>query len=636
MPFNPSDYNEVNLDRYRVFLKSLNHPTVSIEKTVDDAVTNIIKKNAKSFVIYGEPQSGKTSMMIALTSKLLDENFRFIVILVQDNLALEEQNRERFQFSTLNPTPKRLEDILPKDVNIEDREVIVFCKKNSQNLLRLIKRTDHIKNKIIIDDEADYASPNSKINRVGEKGDIEKTKINERIYDLIGKDGIYIGVTATPARLDLNNTFENENHRWVYFKPHAAYKGQDFFFPIASDGGKFSINYDLVTLKDQAHDPAKELRDSIFRFMVNATFLNLYRNHNETKNYIMLIHTSVKMENHAGDRRVTEETLSELAKRNSKKRIKYLEKIFDYALKKTNDDYKAKEITQFIAKNSDRYAIGVMNSSKHNKIDFDLKKFTITPSALFTISIGGNTISRGLTFNNLISMFFTRGVKTIMQQDTYIQRARMFGPRPDIESENFELTITDTLYHQWFSCFMLHRLSYLSAINNLHQVWVEGSRTRAVAPSSVDKSNVRIDKGEISFEKVKYKQQTEMNLSESKKQILLSLRKKLGNNFIPKHVIDFISAISVNKEDDIAIHKDGKIERWADADHKDISRARGIFGNFDYEKFPLAKHHFKIIYNDKGFARMFYNFRHGKVSFLRNTRNKIDPIDLNQFAQITQ
>ena len=123
---------------------------------------------------------------------------------------------------------KTLKTIL--DDKYEDREIIVFCKKNSQNLLRLIKRTDHIKNKIIIDDEADYASPNSKINRIGEKGDVEKTKINERIYDLIGKDGIYIGVTATPARLDLNNTFENENHRWVYFKPHAAYKGQDFSF----------------------------------------------------------------------------------------------------------------------------------------------------------------------------------------------------------------------------------------------------------------------------------------------------------------------------------------------------------------------------------------------------------------------
>ena len=67
--------------------------------------------------------------------------------------------------------------------------------------------------------------------------------------------------------------------------------------------------------------------------MVNATFLNLYKNQNIIKNYIMLIHTSVKMENHAGDRRVTEETLSELAKRNSKKRIKYLEKITNTKLK---------------------------------------------------------------------------------------------------------------------------------------------------------------------------------------------------------------------------------------------------------------------------------------------------------------
>ena len=86
MPFNPSDYNEVNLNRYKVFLNSLDHPTVSIEKTVEDAVTNITKKKAKSFVIYGEPQSGKTSMMIALTSKLLDENFRFIVIIFSVSL----------------------------------------------------------------------------------------------------------------------------------------------------------------------------------------------------------------------------------------------------------------------------------------------------------------------------------------------------------------------------------------------------------------------------------------------------------------------------------------------------------------------------------------------------------------------
>jgi len=41
-----------------------------IEKTVQDALDNL-KSGAKSFVIYGEPQSGKTEMMIVLTAKLL-------------------------------------------------------------------------------------------------------------------------------------------------------------------------------------------------------------------------------------------------------------------------------------------------------------------------------------------------------------------------------------------------------------------------------------------------------------------------------------------------------------------------------------------------------------------------------------
>ena len=116
--------------------------------------------------------------------------------------------------------------------------------------------------------------------------------------------------------------------------------------------------------------------------------------------------------------------------------------------------------------------------------------------------------------------------------------------------------------------------------------------------------------------------------------ILLEFNKNYGNEFLPMHVIDFIGAVSLNKDNEIAIHNSKNIKVWNDADHKDISRARGIFGNFDYNKFPLAKHHFMIVKNDQGFARLFYNFRHGKVSFLRNTKGKINPIDLNQFVQI--
>lgn len=41
-----------------------------IKSVVSTAIENI-QAGQKSFVIYGEPQSGKTEMMIALTAKLL-------------------------------------------------------------------------------------------------------------------------------------------------------------------------------------------------------------------------------------------------------------------------------------------------------------------------------------------------------------------------------------------------------------------------------------------------------------------------------------------------------------------------------------------------------------------------------------
>ena len=74
----------------------------------------------------------------------------------------------------------------------------------------------------MIDDEADYATPNAKVNAPG-----ARTKINELIEKLIGHGGRYIGVTATPARLDLNNTFSNDTSKWVQFPAHAQYTGQD-------------------------------------------------------------------------------------------------------------------------------------------------------------------------------------------------------------------------------------------------------------------------------------------------------------------------------------------------------------------------------------------------------------------------
>ena len=91
---------------------------------------------------------------------------------------------------------------------------------------------------------------------------------------------------------------------------------------------------------------------------------------------------------------------------------------------------KANDIAKYILSNADRNNIVVMNSDKEvNAAD---NRTATDPSAPFTVIIGGNIISRGVTFNNLLSMFFTRDVKHKLQQDTYIQRARMFGSRKGI------------------------------------------------------------------------------------------------------------------------------------------------------------------------------------------------------------
>jgi DNA replication protein DnaC len=63
-------------DRYSRQLARLRSQRIQIdciESAVKNAVANLAKTKTSSLVIYGEPQSGKTEMMICLTAKLLDE-----------------------------------------------------------------------------------------------------------------------------------------------------------------------------------------------------------------------------------------------------------------------------------------------------------------------------------------------------------------------------------------------------------------------------------------------------------------------------------------------------------------------------------------------------------------------------------
>lgn len=81
-------------DRYARQLARLQKagiPTACIEEAVAAAVDKL-NTDKSSLVVYGEPQSGKTEMMICLTAKLLDEGHAVIVHLMNDSVDLLSQN----------------------------------------------------------------------------------------------------------------------------------------------------------------------------------------------------------------------------------------------------------------------------------------------------------------------------------------------------------------------------------------------------------------------------------------------------------------------------------------------------------------------------------------------------------------
>lgn len=97
-------------------------------------------------------------------------------------------------------------------------------------------------------------------------------------------------------------------------------------------------------------------------------------------------------------------------------------------------------------------------------------------------------------------MFFTRNVANKLQQDTYIQRARMFGARGEY-LEHFELTIPAALYANWHKCFVFHKLALATIKNNMGSpVWIGDGRISVVSAASINKATVALDKGEMSFQ----------------------------------------------------------------------------------------------------------------------------------------
>ncbi|HEV7514534.1 MAG TPA: Z1 domain-containing protein, partial [Candidatus Acidoferrum sp.] len=464
-------------------VKAKGEQTDCIEEAVEGVINSLPKASTASLVVYGDPQSGKTEMMICLTARLLDASYKTIVHLMNDSVDLLAQNLGRFKLAGLAPAPRNAAD-LANSALVPGHATILFCKKNAKDLEKLIEALADSGPAVVIDDEADYATPNAKVNKN------EKTKINDLVSQLLAGGGKYIGVTATPARLNLNNTFDNKPETWVKFKPHKAYTGQDTFFPQNA-----GVPYRLTLLSGTGS--TEDAHRALARFLVTVAFLNTEATEasRPEENYTMLVHTSGKTEDHTTDRKIIESAMADLVSQKGPGFESLGQMIYEQAaILYPNSD--PGELTTYVLANASRSSVIVLNSNRDRASAGERPTVPTTP---FTVIIGGNIVSRGVTFPNLLSMFFTRDVRTKLQQDTYIQRARMFGARGKY-LEHFELTIPARLYGDWRRCFAFHRLA-LQTIekDKVSPVWVGDPRISIAASSSIDRGTVDLAKGEMSF-----------------------------------------------------------------------------------------------------------------------------------------
>lgn len=575
-----------------------------IQKAVENATKNLADAQRGSLVVYGDPQSGKTEMMICLTARLQDMGYRVIVHLMNDSVDLLAQNLDRFRLARLAPAPRNAVELAGIQL-LPEQSAVVFCKKNKNNLRSLITSLENIPSVVVIDDEADYATPNSKVNRQ------QLSRINELVTQLVGTQGKYIGVTATPARLNLNNTLNNKVRDWVRFPSHAAYTGQDTFFPRNQ-----VVAYRLVLLPGIG--TREDLEQAFLRFLVTVAHLNT-RGADE-RNFTFLVHTSGKKGDHVVDRGVVDEILLALSAR-TEPRVHALVRALAQEAEVLYPSDDASRLVTYVLDNITRNTVIVLNSERDRGSAGDSPT---APKCPFTVIVGGNIVSRGVTFPNLLSMFFTRDVGGKLQQDTYIQRARMFGARGGY-LPHFELTIPTQLYADWHRCFVFHRLA-LESIERTHRapVWIEDPRIAATAGTSVDLNTVNISQGEMGFLVFDCPDPGQLDqiilVAPTEIETLERLGAAVGDG-LPQFLVDYLKVALEAEPGTLAIHVCGSIATYkgADTNKDEISRRRGFIGTPQLQLgvYPNARHHIKIFHNGRGKARLFYKSLSG-TQFVQN------------------
>lgn len=432
----------------------------------DPGVRGLKKKG----LVLGYVQSGKTANYTAVIAKAADAGYRMFIILsgMHNNLRRQTQARIDRDLGTKEHAWAALTD--------EDRDFgsvlngaslmakgvhsIAVVKKNGSRLRRLrdwlrdidpdVRARSPI---LILDDEADQATPNSMAARD------EVSRINALLREIWSevKTGSYVGYTATPfANVFMDPDDERDLYPsdFILDLPRSAdYFGAERIFgrTALDDADEPDDGLDMVRVvpEEQAQvlrppsrrvdqltfDP--ELPDSLcdaVRWFIVATAIRQARGQTEAHNS-MLVHTSAYVTPHFRMRDRLTDLVSRIkgdiaAGSTEDLRKTYFDEAHRAAHLTAQDTPPWSEIEPHLQSVVSNLRVLVDNGSSEDRLNYDRTDHDGKKLAETVIAVGGSTLSRGLTLEGLTVSFFVRTSNTY---DTLLQMGRWFGYRSGYE-----------------------------------------------------------------------------------------------------------------------------------------------------------------------------------------------------------
>lgn len=369
------------------------------------------------------------------------------------------------------------------NLNNTTSPIVLVIKKNTnvlEQLLEWLKGKDlSEKSLLLIDDEADNASVNT------QKEYAQITAINRKIRLVLKsfKKSAYVGFTATPfANIFINPLFEeNEENRDLYPSDFiiSLVSPDNYFGPqkvFGEEEAKDSKYTELLPDEDtadvlsdwQRYFPVKQkkgitchevngLPESL-KQAINLFIFNVYvRNQRgfTNKHNSMLIHVSCLVDMHKAIKDQVERYLNVLEEnirnysgmKSTQEYTKFIEplkKQFNDMLDKhwasspkfeiPNFENMINELPNIITS----ICVGMSNTTE-SSIQYSAERQTNM------IAIGGNSLARGFTIENLSVSYFLRNTKMC---DTLLQMGRWFGYRRDYD-DLCRIYTTDKYYNNF-------------------------------------------------------------------------------------------------------------------------------------------------------------------------------------------